>query len=111
MSKDIYSHLRTMLIAAFLTSVSGCADIVYKYNIPDDASDCPTDTIYRSGGANIRDRSGGANIRERNGGTVNAYCEAILCPGGETPGGDEPVIVWHLDDHKKIVARKTCPAT
>ena len=111
MSKHIISGLQTSLIAAVLASVSGCADIVYKYDIPAGSSDCPADTIYRSGGANIRDRSGGSNIRDRDGGNVNAYCEALLCPGGETPAGDEPVIIWHLDEHQQVVARKTCPAT
>jgi len=112
MAECIFAGFRALFMAAFLASLSGCADIIYKYDIPDEASDCPSDTIYRSGGANVRDRSGGANVRDRNGGEVDAYCEAILCPGGETPGGDEePVMIWHLDEHGQIVARKTCPTT
>jgi hypothetical protein len=111
MASDWYQVLRAVLLAAACTVASGCAyDIEYKYNIPNGQADCPVDTEYRSGGANIRERSGGANIRERNGGEVNAYCEAILCPGGETPGVGDPVIIWHLDEHGMVVARKTCPA-
>lgn len=113
MSNGIIAGLRVALLTAFVASVSGCAhnDIEYNYNIPQSAADCPSDTAYRSGGANVRDRSGGSNVRDRQGGEVNAYCEALVCPGGETPGDDEPIIVWHLDAHQQIVARKTCPAT
>jgi len=112
MSNDVLAKLRATLIVAFLTGLSGCAhDVEYKYDIPASDADCPTDTIYRSGGANVRDRSGGANVRDRKGGDVNAYCEALLCPDGETPGEGDPIIIWHLDDHKQVVARKTCPAT
>ena len=112
MSNNVFAGLRATLIAAFLTSASGCAyDVEYKYDIPENANDCPSGTIYRSGGANVRDRSGGANVRDRNGGDVNAFCEAQLCPGGATPGPGDPIIIWHLDDHKQVVVRKTCPAT
>ena len=113
MSKEIITGLRVALLTAFVASVSGCArhDIEYNYNIPESAADCPSETIYRSGGANVRDRSGGSDVRDRQGGDVNAYCEALVCPGGEIPGGDMPVMIWHLDEHNQIIARKTCPAT
>ena len=111
MGSHFFSRACIIALAAVAGLASGCAyDIEYKYDIPDEPSDCPADTEYRSGGASVRERSGGANVRERNGGDVNAYCEAVLCPGGETPGEGEPIIVWHLDEHRMIVARKTCPA-
>jgi hypothetical protein len=113
MSNRVFAGLRATLLAAFLTSASGCAayDVEYTYDVPESDADCPSGTAYRSGGTNVRDRSGGTNIRDRQGGDVSDYCEAMVCPGGETPGDSDPIIVWHLDDHKQIVARKTCPAT
>lgn len=111
MSDRIDLALRTAVIVTILASMSGCAyDIEYKYDIPEDSSDCPGDTDFRSGGSSIRDRSGGSSIRDRNGGEVTAYCEAQLCPGGVS-GTGEPIVVWHLDENRAVVARKTCPAT
>lgn len=95
---------------AAATVLSGCADIEYLYDIPDSQSECPTDTIYRSGGTSIRDRSGGTSIRDRDGDEVGIYCELQVCPDGVSIPTGDPIMVWHRDDHGKVIARGTCPA-
>ena len=112
MSNKITVRLCTVLAGSALAVLSGCAhDIEYVYDLPDEASDCPADTIYRSGGSSIRDRSGGSSIRDRDGGTVAIYCEAQLCPDGTTVPTGEPFVIWHQDDHEMVVASGDCPAT
>ena len=106
------TRLYTVLAGGVLAVLSGSVhDIEYVYDLPDDAGDCPANTIYRSGGSSIRDRSGGSNIRERDGGTVATFCEAQICPDGTTVPTGEPFIIWHLEDHEIVVASGDCPAT
>lgn len=88
--------------------LAGCADVKYAYNIPESQTDCPSDTIYRSGGTGIKDRDAGTGIKDRNGQDVTSYCEVQVCPGGEIPAGD-PGMVWHQEDHKKVLGIGVCP--
>jgi hypothetical protein len=111
MSDSNVLRLQAMVAGAAMVIISGCAaDINYLYDVPSQASECPSDTLYRSGGTGIRDRSGGTNIRDRNGDDVKIYCEAQLCPDGVTVPTGEPFMVWHLDDHQRVIARGICPA-
>ena len=93
--------------AAFLL-LSGCADINYVYDIPDRQSDCPTGTVYRSGGTGIVDRDGGTGIVDRNNQEVTTYCEVQVCPNGDVPLGD-PGMVWHQDEHGQVLGIGVCP--
>lgn len=89
--------------------ISGCADIEYKYNVPEEAGDCPSGMIYRDGGSSIVDRDGGASIRDRDGNDVTQYCEEADCPGGNW-STDPPVIDWHLNKGDKVIANRKCLA-
>ena len=102
----------TLALAYFLTmafGISGCADIEYNYDVPESQTDCPSGMIYRDSGPNIVDRDGGANIRDRDGNDVNAYCEEADCPGGNW-SLDPPIIDWHLNKGKHVVANRKCLA-
>ena len=93
---------------AMLVLLAGCADVKYAYYIPDGQSDCPSGTIYRSGGTGIVDRDGGTGIVDRSDKAVSTYCEVQVCPDDSVPTGD-PGMVWHRDDHDQILAIGVCP--
>ena len=97
-------------IAAGMTVVfmSGCADVNYAYYIPEGQNDCPTGTIYRSGGTGIVDRDGGTGIVDRNGQEVSTFCEVQVCPNGNLPVGDAGM-VWHQDKHQQMLNINVCP--
>lgn len=96
---------------AMVMLLAGCADIQYMYDIPERSADCPTGTVYRSGGTGIVDRDGGTGIVDRDGEEVFDYCEPQLCPDGTTVPVGTPGIVWHQDDHDQVLAIGVCPAT
>ena len=108
--KNAGAYLALGISSVALFGLTGCPDVKYYYDIPKNQSDCPPGTDYRSGGTSVRDRSGGTSVRDRNNDEVTAFCEATTCPGGVTPTGD-PVMEWHLDDHRMVVAKKICPAS
>ena len=101
--------LTASAISILAFGLSGCADIEYKYDIPDGPAQCEGSMIYRDGGSNIVDRDNGANIRDRDGNEVDAYCEEADCPGGNW-SADPPVIDWHLTKGKYVVANRKCLA-
>lgn len=99
------------IIAAF--TLSGCADIVYSWYIPDNG-DCPTGTVFMAstpgspdldGGPGIVDRDGGTGIVDREEKFVTDYC-LRGCVGSEQPTG-APIVDWH-NPGKYVVAYRRC---
>lgn len=103
----LYTIIAT--IAAVLV-LGGCNDIEYKYDIPQNASDCPTDMTLRSGGSGIVDRSGGSGIVDRDGDSVSSYCFKPNCPGDVYDNTVPAEISWHREAHATVVATRTCLA-
>lgn len=97
------------LISILTFGLSGCADIEYKYNVPENQTDCSGGMIFRDGGAGIVDRDGGANIRDRDGDEVKKFCEEADCPGGNW-STDPPIIDWHLTKGENVIANRRCLA-
>jgi hypothetical protein len=104
------SRLRAFFAVAAIVFAAGCHDVQYDYNIPEDASDCPTGMDYRSSGSGIVDRSSGAGIVDRNDDAVNAYCYIDNC-SGTWDDSVSATVDWHQDDHDTVVANRRCIAS
>ena len=100
---------KTAGLTVLLLGMSGCMDVKYTYKIPESQSDCPTNMIYRDGGASIVDRDNGTSIRDRDGNEVKAYCEEVDCPSGNW-AAIPPEMEWHLDKGDNVIANRTCLA-
>ena len=101
------SRLRAFFAAAVIVITAGCHDVEYDYNVPEDASDCPSGMDFRSSGAGIVDRSSGAGIVDRNDDAVHAYCYVDNC-SGTWDDSVNAAIEWHQDDHEVVVAVRRC---
>ncbi len=104
-----------MGLGVSIGGLTACADIVYRWHIPDSQDDCATGTRFVNADRNSPDYDGGTGIVDRDGGTgiVDRNKEFVLqycihpCVGNEIPDGD-PVI--YLPNKNKYVEAKTrCP--
>ena len=107
---DLGSLPAITMTAVMLAMLSGCYQVEYEYDVPESASDCPPGMEHRSGGSAIVDRSGGSGIVDREDADVTDFCYQPTCPGGNYDNTVPAEIDWHLNDHKQVVATRTCLA-
>ena len=106
--KNATAFVRTSCIASLPLLIAGCfEDIQYKYDIPQNQSDCAGGMTFRSGGSGIVDRDGGSGIRDRDGNEVTSYCEEAACPSNNFSSAP-PIIDWHLTKGDFVVANRIC---
>lgn len=103
---------RLFAVGLLLTTLGlgGCADIVFKWYVPDpsDCSASATEYVNASTGTAVKDHDGGTGIVDRHDQLVQEYCFR-KCAANEIAVGDT-----YIDLHnngKYVVAQRNCKST